>query len=108
MSVAGWLLEFEQQVAEKGEAFRAEPLRPCSFHLGDGVADHANRGDTAPSEDNAFGTEVVGVWFEFEVTESLEFAEQVVERLLADPDLGCDVDLRARRHPHVDGRRHRD
>jgi hypothetical protein len=84
-------LEFEQEVAELGEAFRAELLRPSGFHLGDRVADHADRGDAPLSEDDAFGTEVVRVWFALEVTEVLEFAEEVVERLSADPQVRRDV-----------------
>ncbi len=50
-----------------------------------------DRGDAALSEDDPFGAEVVRVRFALEVSEAFELAEEVVERLLADSDLGGDV-----------------
>src|SRR5580765_4364370 len=85
------LLELEQQVTEPGESSRAELLRPRGFDLGDRFADDADRGEAALREDDALGALVVGVRLPLEVTEALERAEQVVECLLADSQLGGEV-----------------
>jgi quercetin dioxygenase-like cupin family protein len=58
-------------------------LRPSGLHFADSLADHANRGVAAWGKDDALGALVVGVRPALEVVEALEFAEQVVERLLA-------------------------
>ena len=80
--------DFEQEVAELGEAFRAELLRPGGLDFADRLADHADRGVAAWGEGDAFGAQVVGIWPAFEVAEALELAEQVVEGLFADPQPG--------------------
>ena len=79
------LVEFEQEAAELGEALRPELLCPGALDFGDGVADYANRGGAAGGEGDALGAEVVGVRSALEVVEALELTEQVVERLLANP-----------------------
>ena len=63
-------------------------LRPTGLHLGDGLADHGDRGDAAWREGDALGAEVVGIRTALEVAEAFELAEQVVEGLLADPQPG--------------------
>ena len=42
-------------------------------------------------EGDALGAQVVGIWPALEVAKALEFAEQVVERLLADPQSGSQL-----------------
>ena len=68
--------------------FGAEQLSPGRLHLGDGVADHLDRGAAARGEGDAFGAEVVGVGLALEVVAALELTQKVVERLLADPQAG--------------------
>src|SRR5438552_5938113 len=93
------LVELEQEVAELREARRAELLRPGGLHVGNCLADYANRGGAASREGDPFGAEVVGVRSSLEIAEALELAEQVVEGLFADPEpsgqLGGSRTLRA-------------
>jgi hypothetical protein len=61
---------------------------PGGLDLGDRLPHHVARRNTASGEGNALGAHVVGIRAALEVVEALEFAEQVVERLLADPQPG--------------------
>jgi hypothetical protein len=63
----------------------AELLGPFDLELADGLADDADRGDAARAEGDALRAQVVRVGPALEVAGTLELAEQVVERLLADP-----------------------
>src|SRR3954447_12028198 len=48
------LTDVEQELAELGETFRAELLCPGGLDLGNGFADHVDRGIAACSECDAF------------------------------------------------------
>lgn len=77
-------VEVEQELAELGEALRSEPLCPLSFDFRDRFADDAYRALAPPGHEDALAALVVGIGSPFEVTELLELAEQVPERLFAD------------------------
>jgi hypothetical protein len=47
--------------------------------------------DAAWGEDDSFGAVVVGVGLAFEVAEPFEAAEEVVERLFADPQMRGEI-----------------
>jgi hypothetical protein len=89
--MSGELVERQQQLAELQEAFRAELSRRGGLDLGDGFADQADGGVAAGGEGDAFRPEVVGARPAVEVAELLELAEQVVQRLFADPQSGGQV-----------------
>ena len=77
-------VELEQEGTELGEAFSAEFLRPRGLEIGNGLADHADRGAAARGEGDALGAEVIRIRSPLEVAEAFELAQQVVEGLLAD------------------------
>lgn len=67
-------------------------LFPFGFDLSDDFADRCARGESSGGGVDAFGALVALVEIAGEVSELLELAEQVVERLLAHPGLGREVD----------------
>jgi hypothetical protein len=75
----------KEEGAELVEVLGAELLCPRRFEIVDCFADGVDGGGAAWGEKDALGTLIVGVGLSFEVVEALEFAEQVVEGLFADP-----------------------
>jgi hypothetical protein len=71
--------------------FGAELLGPEGFGLGDRFANHLDRCLAARGERDAFRAEVFGVGSAFEVVDALEFAEEVVQCLLGDPQAGGEL-----------------
>ena len=73
------------------ELSRSELLCPFGFDFVDDLADCFARGAPSGGGADAFGALVAGVGFAGQVSELLELAEEVVQRLFAHPDLGREL-----------------
>jgi hypothetical protein len=60
-AASGQPVEVDEEVAQLGEALRAELLRPLGLQFGDRLPDDANRVDAAVSKHHTLGAQVVGV-----------------------------------------------